>query len=214
MDNVTKALLISAAGLIVIVIIALSVKLLNINSDSGKIAGELTKEKTGDASKIALDEIGKAGKKHRTIIIGDVYNLGTESFYVIGTTQETVKLLAVKCVDTRTNKQSDNANKVVYDEGGHNWYNGCTIKTLVESYATNTLHLQATQGRLLKKEEAIDLRDNHQDILYGNATKLDYWLWGYTTWRRWTCYGCTGFIKKNNGCMDYERSKLWNETSY
>ena len=58
MENSTKALLIVASVLIVIIIIALAVNLLNVNDDSAEAAGDLVQEKTTDASKTAVSEIG------------------------------------------------------------------------------------------------------------------------------------------------------------
>lgn len=71
--------------------------------------------------------------------VGDVYTTGGESFYVIDSDSETVTLLAAKCVNTNTNKQSDDYNRIAFDAGtgdGHptNVYANATISGLVKSY--------------------------------------------------------------------------------
>ena len=181
MDNATKALLIAAAVLIAIIIIALSVRLLNVNDDSGQIAGELVQGKTGDASIRAVDEIGKIGinntqSKTRWTLINDANDNGNpdvgdkckidgtnEEFYVIKTNSTTVTLLAAKCVNTSTWKQDDNYNKVAFDtkdenDNYTNVYNNASIKVLVNNYFS-AWDIENT-GRLLLKGELEDLLRN------------------------------------------------------
>ena len=140
------------------------------------------KEQTGQGEKWSYTDIDEDG----TINVGDVYKVGTESFYVISTDNTTtVTLLAAKCVDTINNKQSDNAGSVAFDsaEPYSNVYEESTIKPLVDSYVSS-LGVTVQEGRLMLKDE---LKSGHNDIFYNKS----YWL-GSTTGT------CADFVNGEN----------------
>ena len=84
MENASKALLIAAVVLIVIILIALGIRLLNSQSDTQKVAADTGKsitDKTGKASEIATSDEETAYKKIGEITTknsyGNYINLGT-----------------------------------------------------------------------------------------------------------------------------------------
>lgn len=111
-----------------------------------------------------------------TATVGSIIEASNgEEFYVIGYTDDTVTLLAVKNVNTSTNKQADDANTVAF--GSTDSYETSNIKGLVETYVTKKLGLDANCGRLMTKKEAEDLAKEDSDKLYYHGSaKLNYWL--------------------------------------
>ena len=154
------------------------------------------KEQTGQGEKWSYTDIDEDG----TINVGDVYKVGTESFYVISTDNTTtVTLLAAKCVDTINNKQSDNAGSVAFDsaEPYSNVYEESTIKPLVDSYVTS-LHTSVIEGRLMSKDEAEALEEKHGGILYAK----NFWLESNEDAvydHAWFVNGGEGWIKSDDG---------------
>lgn len=100
----------------------------------------------------------------KTINVGDILTVGTESFYVISNDNSTtITLLAAKNVDITTNKQSLSAEPVAFDSEApySNDYDSSTIKPLVNKYVKSLkVAIVGNEGRLMTKEEVVALGGN------------------------------------------------------
>ena len=91
-------------------------------------------------------------------VIGDYVTINGEGFYVIEnspTSQTTVKILSAKNVNTSTNKQSDNANSVIFDNSTSVYANS-SIKGLVDSYVSS-LGVDVETSKLMSIEDLYTL---------------------------------------------------------
>ena len=109
---------------------------------------------------------------------GEIVSRGAEKFYIIKTPEdndETVSLLASKCIETNPDRQTTTYFRVEFDSVT-NEYENSRIKKLVKSYVTRTLGLPETQGRLITYDEAISFEAEHAEEFYGTSTKWYFWF--------------------------------------
>ena len=141
--------------------------------------------------------------KKETYTIGELVTIGEEKFYVIADAAEKVTLLAEKCLDTNTMKQSDNYTSLAFASEKY-WNDDVDLNTLEVPEGVTTPALTAAReygtsiggtGRLLSLEESewsdISL-DNR--VLYPepeNHASIDYWC---------------GFAVDGGGCVVFARS--------
>ena len=114
MENASKALLIAAAVLVVIILIAFGMKIYTSSSETEKVAtdtGKTISEKTEDASDIAISEItgkklnknikyyqnlGESNEKQITVEeagLGDSFKIGEEKFMIFSKTSTEIKAM-------------------------------------------------------------------------------------------------------------------------
>ncbi len=128
--------------------------------------------------------------------IGQTVTIAGETFYVIENSDEnksTVKLLSALNINTSTNKQDENADRVAFDDET-NIYENSSIKQLVDLYVSS-LGIDVQEGRLMKLDEAEALGCNSTEYSSSEAPSFIntsiYWLYSAydTEISVWDIYG-------------------------
>ena len=113
--------------------------------------------------------------------VGDMYTIGTEKFYVIGSDETTVTLLAEKCLGRITieNEQNEVIDIVVQNDDNPYYEEYVSRNSVLELYQgtlTNWVGLTTNDVRFMSKDEANALQTDHPDILYGDPANMKYQL--------------------------------------
>ena len=148
MENASKALLIAAAVLVVIILITVGIKVYTSSSETGKVAENTKKtvsDKTSDATDLATYEItGKKsinylGKTKETVQPGDDIKIGSERFKVFSKTSTEIKAMPYynlninetpikQLKDTGESLETANVDLPPY-------ISGSTINSIIDKYA-------------------------------------------------------------------------------